>query len=315
MQKDKNKDRQELLREISNLKQQLLWYKRTYEERSLLGIIYERLIKKKPNTITKRNIRLWTGLKKRIKINKSISNVLLPRRILCVIVNHNHSDNAAKLYDELVNYFDSIIIDSGSDEPPRHSVRLPNIFYSGLLNEAYSIAKNNGYEYLLFICSDVIIKPAEAQKMHERLREIDFTKTGIYSPASKGGGHFFCKKQPTEGLRIVPFVEGFLFLCDLDILDQLCPIDTKENLYGWGLDIAKGFFARANKKVCLVDDNVEVEHLKGTGYSRETAELEMLSWIKTLHNTELALFFEEQLSYIRQHLEADTISEATEKEL
>lgn len=296
---DLTKDREEMLKEISALKQQLLWYKRTYEQRSLLGIAYERIFGRKKSVAFKRKRKLWTGFNRKIKINTANGSAPIPRKVLCSIVNHNHSENAISLYDILAQYFDLVLLDSGSTMPPANSVRYPNIYYSGLLNEAYSIAKKNGYEYLLFVCSDVIIKESEARKLYARLNELDYDKVGVYSPASKGGGHFFCKKSSSGGLRVVPFVEGFLFLCDISLLDNFCPINTKENLYGWGLDIAKGFFSKKHGKLCLIDDDIEVEHLEGTGYSRETAEYEMLSWMKSLKDGEMISFFEEQVTSLK----------------
>jgi hypothetical protein len=302
---DIDKEREELLQEISKLKQQLLWYKRTYEERSLLGVIFERLFGKKRSESSPINRKPRAKFSQKVRIYKSSGSEFVPLQVLCSIVNHNHSENAVALFNTLMPYFDTVILDSGSGKPPANSVKLSNIYYSGLLNEAHSIAKVKGYKYLLFICSDVIIKAEEADKLYQRLKELDYDRVGVYSPASKGGGHFFCKRSPLDGLRIVPFVEGFIFLCDIKVLDKICPIDTKENLYGWGLDIAKGYFSKKMGKVCLIDDSIEVEHLAGTGYSRETAEYEMLSWVRSLNNDEMVAFFEEQVTSIKNHQDSN----------
>jgi hypothetical protein len=137
--------------------------------------------------------------------------------------------------------------------------------------------------------------------MRNSLLQIDFDKVGVYSPSSRGGSHYFCQRQKSNGLRMVPFVEGFIFICDMKILDHFCPVNTERNLYGWGLDIAKGYFSKREGKVCVIDDTVEVEHLPGTGYSRELAEYEMLEWIKTLNEQEILVFFEEQLKLLKDN--------------
>ncbi len=274
------KERTKFLEELSGLRKSIEWYKQTYEERSLAGIIYDRISKKYGKYIHQ----------PKIKINKTHS--LLSGKILCIIANHNYSNNASSLHQLFSNYYDSAIIDSGSDSPPKKSLKLENIYYSGLLNQAYSIAKYKDYKYLLFICSDVEITSDEALKMFNRLSTIDLSKIGLYSPSSTGLSHKFCKKQTSNNLREVPFAEGFIFLCDMEILDHICPIDTKKNLYGWGIDIIQSFYAKEKNKLCVVDDNVEVNHLAGTGYSREIAKIEMLSWIKSLSNESLFTFFE-----------------------
>jgi hypothetical protein len=291
-------EKKKLLEEISELKQQLLWYKRTYEQRSLIGIIKDRVLGGKIKTSGGKNVSL-NKILSRVKINKRKGSRILPRRIFCAIVNHNYNENSSKLYNTLVNYFDTVIFDSGSTNPPRESVKLPNIYYSGLLNAAYEVSSKNGYDFLLFICSDVMIEPEEAAKLYQRLSGLDFDKIALYSPSSTGGDHSFCRRQTADELRTVPFVEGFMFLCDLKILGNFCPINTQENLYGWGLDIAKGYYARKSNKLSVIDDNVLVQHTPGTGYSRETAEFEMLSWLKTLRDRRIVDYFEEQMDFIK----------------
>jgi hypothetical protein len=280
------KSKQELEQEIVTLTKSLEWYKNTYEKRSLLSIGLDRIKKKYFNR----------AAKLRVKIKKTSSS--LSGKIICIIVNHNYSNNSTALHNSLSKCFDSLIIDSGSDHPPKNALKLENVYYSGLLNKAYEIAKENNYNYLLFVCSDVLILDKEAEKLFTRLSNTDLNKIGIYSPSSKGLSHNFCKKYEGNGLREVPFVEGFIFLADVSVLDPLCPINTSINQFGWGLDIAKSFFAKQKNKLCVIDDAVEVEHLAGTGYSREMAKTEMKSWINSLKNDELLNFYNNSISTV-----------------
>lgn len=293
---DFEKEKKELLLQIENLKKKLLAYKRAYDNQSLLSILFYKFF----------NIKIDAFFKGARKFNYKIKSENLTKRrsilsdkILCTIVNHNHNDNALSLYNLHLNYFDSVIMDSGSNNPPKNAVKFNNIYYAALLNNAYLLATKNNYKYLLFICSDVLVSADELYKMYTRLLTLNYNKIGVYSPSSKGFSHSFCKKETECELREVPFVEGFMFLCDVKILGDFCPIDTKENLYGWGLDIAKSFFAKKRNKICVIDDAVEVEHLSGTGYSREIAEYEMLSWLKTLNNEEIICFFEDQINELK----------------
>ncbi len=297
--KDEHKKMKDLSEENYTLKQQLLWYKRTYEDRRLAGIVYDRVLLKMKSFSLQSFVqrRLFKGTKK-IRIAKQSEQRV--KKILCAVVNHNYNSNAIALFKQLNLFFDTILLDSGSNNPPAEAYKLPNVYYPGLLNEAFSLAESKSYDYLLFVCSDVFISPENTSKLNKRLRELDFDGTGIYSPSSKGGGHFFCKKMEGGQLRKVPFVEGFIFLCDMSILKEICPINTLNNKYGWGLDIAMGYFANEKGQVCVIDDNIEVTHAEGTGYSRELAEAEMYSWVKSLGNEELYLFFEHQINKIRQ---------------
>jgi hypothetical protein len=296
--KNFEEEKNKLLLEIDNLRRSILWYKRTYEENSLPVIILEKVFGKKFNWIRRQNF-IKNRVFNRIKINKTNNKSVISSKVLCSIVNHNHNDNTLSLYKLFINYFDTVILDSGSSKAPENAIKYSNIYYSGLLNEAYSIAKKYNYPYLLFICSDVIVDQIAAIKLFDRLIKTDLAKIGVYSPASTGESHIFCKKMTDDELREVPFVEGFMFLCDIEILDCFCPIDTKENLYGWGLDIAKSYFSKKKNKLCVIDDNVEVEHMKGTGYSKEIAGYEMLTWVRTLNNNELVAFFEETIKSVK----------------
>ncbi|HVZ57002.1 MAG TPA: hypothetical protein VG870_10125 [Chitinophagaceae bacterium] len=298
---DNQQEMARLREEINRLREQVLWYRRTYEDRSLLGLLYERLSRgriRARGSLGRSWLRGGTG--RRVRIRRAQAAPDLSGRVLCCVVNHNEGANAARLMQSLAPCFDTVLLDSGSDRPPRGSVRYGNLFYSGLLNEAFAIADRAGYRQLFFLCSDVRIEPADVPRLYERIRGLDFSTTGVYSPSARGTCHFFCRRQPGGGLRTVPFVEGFLFVADLDILRKFCPVDTGRNLYGWGLDIAKGYFARQLGRISVVDDDIEVEHPAGTGYSREMAEYEMLSWVRTFRDEDLAAYFNQQLALLNQ---------------
>lgn len=292
-------EKKKLHLEISNLQKSILWYQRNYEDKNWFEILCDKFFGYRVSDFLKQRFFI-KKIYSIARINRTKNNSTISKKILCSIVNHNHNENALNLYELFINYFDSVILDSGSIDAPKNSLKYDNIYYSGLLNEAYFLAKKYKYQYLFFICSDVKVQKNAAEKMNERLLNLNFSKIGVYSPSSIGESHFFCKKKTSDELREVPFVEGFIFICDVKILDQFCPVNTKENLYGWGLDIAKSFFSKKSNKISVIDDNVEVEHMKGTGYSKEIAEYEMLAWAKTLGNNEFVSFFEKQVDYIKK---------------
>ena len=74
------------------------------------------------------------------------------KRILCCIFNYNENEKAIAWSRRLSPYFDTVILDSGSQPPcdDPTAVHLDNIYYSGLMNEAYeeSVMIDKVHEYI-----------------------------------------------------------------------------------------------------------------------------------------------------------------------
>ncbi|NTW31664.1 MAG: glycosyltransferase [Bacteroidetes bacterium] len=281
--------------EIKKTEKELEWYNDTYKNRKLIGIIKDRILIR-----FKFIEKLILLLKNNPYLFKSKSPSILSEKIVCVIVNHNNNENAIKLRNNFSRYFDTIIIDSGSEIKDKTFICLENVYYSGLLNNAYNYAKTNKYDFLLSICSDVICENSEIDKMALTLKKLDLTKIGVYSPSSSGRSHAYCKQGNNSGLRSVPFVEGFMFLADMNILEKIFPVDLDINLYGWGLDVAKGYFCRKNNKLCLIDDSVNVYHPGDIGYSTELAEVDMWKWINSFEDESFKTFYSNHIDIIRK---------------
>ena len=83
--------------------------------------------------------------------------------ILFCIFNYHAAANAEFLYRELRPSFECHIIDADSGEKPDpcdgDTVYLPNVFYSGMMHHAITMATEGNYPYLFFICSDVLRHP------------------------------------------------------------------------------------------------------------------------------------------------------------
>jgi glycosyltransferase involved in cell wall biosynthesis len=283
--------------EIKSLRKAITWYQDTYEKRTVVAIIKDRIVQRLKNINTFAN-----RLKGYHKIKKSKLKSEFQNNILCSIVNYNDTDNALKLRTDLSRYFDTVVFDSGSKKTSKKFINLGNVYYSGLINNAYTCAKALGYNYLFFICSDVEFPPEEIQKMIHSLKSIELNTIGIYSPSSKGRSHIFCKQKFNRGLRSVPFTEGFIFIADLKVLDEFMPVNLHENLYGWGLDLAKGYFSRKLDKLCVIDDAVSVYHPESTGYSNQKAEEDMWHWVNTFSDSdkEFKFFFDKHIDILRK---------------
>lgn len=92
--------------------------------------------------------------------------------ILFCIFNYHAAANAEFLYRELRPSFECHIIDADSGEKPDpcdgDTVYLPNVFYSGMMHHAITMATEGNYPYLFFICSDVLM----SHEALERLKDI-----------------------------------------------------------------------------------------------------------------------------------------------
>lgn len=311
--------------DIKSLQDSISWYRDTYENRRLAGILKDRL---------KKNLKVGLRTSKAEKASKLVNNnaVLLKKnnpenttafievitdkaiqlneiagqanRILCAIVNHNHNENAKKLRALFSTTFETVVFDSGSKIKEPDFINLPNIYYSGLYNQAYNWAIDKGFDYLLFMCSDVEIEEEEANKMIRNLSTMNLDHIGVYSPASHGRSHYQCKKKNQQGLRVVDFVEGFMFLANIKLLKEFSPLSPDKNILGWGIDVVKGYYARKLNLLCVIDDEVTIYHPEETGYSSDEAENQMYEWFYSLpEGDRIKQFHTDRVERIRKGIE------------
>ena len=213
-------------------------------------------------------------------------------KILVCITNHNNNDNSKKLKKEFSEYIDTIIIDSGSTEKlDDFDLKLDNIYYSGLYNESINQCLIRNKEYLYFIASDVFID--QVSSIVDIIINLN-DDIYLWAPSSKGQSHEHCKNKNTNGYRNVSYLEGFTFLVNIEVCKKFYPINRINNFYGYGIDILLGYYTiNEFKKLCVVDDRVEVYHLEGTGYNQNIALQEMYNWFSKMDKdvVEYILFY------------------------
>ena len=209
--------------------------------------------------------------------------------VLCCVFDHNQHDGAARWADLLSPHFDTVILDSGSMPPCPHpaAVHLDNVYYSGLMNQAYDLLVARGYRWLLVVTGDIEIDGPNAEKLVAGIRDILRTSNvGLYQPSCGWSLHGRALYQSvchfTGRMRKVNFQEGWFHLVRTDLLQEICPIDCGLNRLGWGVDLALSHFARVRKLLVLVDDRIRVVHPAGTGYNKEEALRQMRAWHATL---------------------------------
>jgi hypothetical protein len=206
--------------------------------------------------------------------------------LLVVIVNHNDNANAAELVQGFRSLAPVCAIDSGSDLTPEDEktfdIRLPNVHYSGLFNEATRFATKQTQESeVYFICSDVGFDDyAEALRCAtDAFRD---PNVGVYAPTANASSHGSMLNRGSGGFRQACFVEGFCFAARLSLMQEMTPVDLEVNRIGWGLDVHLGYLAMKNNQVSVVDDRVIVQHPTPSGYAKDEARTQRNRWYEGL---------------------------------
>ena len=209
--------------------------------------------------------------------------------VLCCVFDHNQHEGAARWADLLSPHFDTVILDSGSTPACPHpaALHLENVYYSGLMNEAYRLLRARDYRWLMIVTSDIEIDAANAARLVAGMQDIVRTaNVGLYQPSCALSLHGRALYQSvchyTGRLRRVNFQEGWFHLVCREVLDAVLPVDVAVNRLGWGVDLALSHAARVGRMLVLVDDRVRVVHPRGSGYNRDAAKEQMRHWLAGL---------------------------------
>lgn len=207
-----------------------------------------------------------------------------PYKLLVAVINHNHNQEGIALKNNLSPLADTILIDSGSTfeegEKEQFDYTLPNVYYNGLINQAYE-AFEEAHTHMLLITSDVMIEDFEA--FIGRMEEVytQNSQVAVYAPSAAHSTHHHQNNLKSNDLRKVTFTEGFCFVMPREFLDEICPIDLEVNKIGHGIDMYMGFLSMKYGKWAVVDDRITVDHPHGSGYSDKQARIERDRWYDT----------------------------------
>ena len=137
----------------------------------------------------------------------------MSNRILCCIFDYCEHTGAIAWADRLSPHFDTVILDSGSVPPCPHplAVHLDNIYYSGLMNEAFRRGKEGGYGWVMVVTSDLQISEKNAALLVEAMKQISrSTNVGLYQPSTAWKGRSLPQSRChwTGRMRCTNFQEG-----------------------------------------------------------------------------------------------------------
>lgn len=204
--------------------------------------------------------------------------------ILFCIFNYHEAANAEFLYRELRPFFDCHIIDADSGERPApfdgDTVYLPNVYYSGMMHHAITMAEQGNYPYLFFICSDVLMSKDSIAQLKNVLLSESFEGVGVYCPTHTDDSYTWAAtsySRHSGKRRTVAFAEGMLGMYAAPVYKQLEPLDI--NPHGWGIDLVACFYARHWGLRCEVDDRMSITHPKGDVRKNSLARSEARAYL------------------------------------
>jgi len=204
--------------------------------------------------------------------------------ILICIFNYKEAKNAEFLYRELKPSFECHIIDADSGQRPDpcggDTVYLPNVFYSGMMHHAITMATEGHFPYLFFICSDVQMTHDTLEQLKHILLSESFDGVGVYCPSHNEDSYTWVAwsyQRPGGKRRPVAFAEGMLGMYSQRVYQQLEPLDI--NPHGWGLDLVACFYARHWGLRCEIDDRLSITHPKGDVHKNTLARNEAREYL------------------------------------
>lgn len=196
-------------------------------------------------------------------------------RLLVAVTNHKLNQQAIALKKAFQPHADTILIDNDSpfenaEEKKAFDYCLNDAYYSGQINQAYQHMSDE-HTHLVIINSDVTVP--EPETLVNRAQEVFETDphVGIYAPSADYSPHNHMANRSSGDVRKVTFTDGFCFIIPKESLEELCPIDLSINKIGHGVEIFLGFLDMKKGNYTVVDDQVKVQHPRGSGYSSQAA--------------------------------------------
>lgn len=194
--------------------------------------------------------------------------------ILICIFNYRHNDNAKRWLSILSPYFDTYVLDSGNNVVIEEFIQFPNIYYSGLFNEAKKLSERKTYEWIGIIPSDITASDENIDKLLNKIHWLKFTENiGIYQPSldytSRNWiGNIQTNKFKYESKKII---EANIFFIKGCILSKYPFIDTNVNKYGYGVSEGISFLSTSLKYLNIFDNTLSVHHPDAVGYPADEA--------------------------------------------
>lgn len=196
----------------------------------------------------------------------------LNNKILICIFNYRHDENTKFWKSLLSPYFETVVLDSGNDHIEKDFIQFPNIYYSGLFNEAKKLFEKDNYQYIGIITSDVQINQENANKLIKELYNLLYAKNiGCWTILGDLNGHsnrFVYAKYNNHYYRTF---EGFFIFIKNEVFANQPHVDLEINKYGYGLDFLSCYISNRLGFANIVNEDIYIYHPKDKGYNGNDA--------------------------------------------
>lgn len=211
--------------------------------------------------------------------------------VLVCIFNYRHDDNAKRWKKMLENDFTTVVLDSGNDHKEKEFIQFDNIYYSGLINEAKSLAQKKQYKYVGIICSDVEIEDKYVERFIDTVKTLDEDHIGMWQPgltknSKRTWAYHKCFDEDNQRF-FVSLIDGFCYFVRAELFTKVLPfVDTNQNLYGYGIDLFLSIQSKGQGGN-VIDTNVRVYHPDSKLYDDEEAHKQGDIYLTKLINKNL----------------------------
>jgi len=195
-------------------------------------------------------------------------------KTLVFILNYNTPKITDDLYELLLPYcrndYELYILDNGSDTDKKcrnTTVEIgQNLFFGGGLNVGFQyILKNNQYDSLLFMNSDLIVHPYSfVRDLRDYIinKDFDIVSPSIIQPSREQCFWRQMNQWNSTGIRDTKWIDFQCPMFSRRFIEHLQQFDSELN-YGWGPDIFSGYVCEEQNWKVGVVDNVTAVHLNG----------------------------------------------------
>ena len=187
---------------------------------------------------------------------------MLSDKICVAVANYDFSDNADFISEKFGQHFPTVLIDASSPVPPKTPhLSIANTYYPGLWNAAVAHALDNGFEWLMFVASDLQLGDIDALCRHA-VEATGYDQIGLYTPSVTPDSRcaFKCMfNRTTAGMRECGVAEGFFFLIRTSILKALYPLGP-DRVYGWNVDVTTCREVYRQERIVVADDRIMIHH-------------------------------------------------------
>jgi hypothetical protein len=207
-------------------------------------------------------------------------------KIQVFIFNYNHFEDAMNLFTIFndLNYDTYLLNCKGSNDPEFEQTdrikKYDNIYYSGQWNETLWHANA---DVILIINSDVKVpKPGLLMKRLEKYYNTYGEKAGIYAPNHSWTPWTYNPiLLPTlyMGLKEVPMTDSTIWAITTEMAKKVDFVDTKINLFGWGIEIVGAYLCKLVQKYVTRDYALKCYHPRSTTYNRYEADMQWREWV------------------------------------